>query len=299
MLSLGRVLLRAVPLLVLAAPATAQVEVELRVPREDGYFVGDTLTSTATLRAGDGLRLQEASLPTPGPLAYWLDLRAVAIEHDRAAGADSYRIQLTYQTFYTPLDTRRLQIPGFTLRLEGGDGAVVTAAVPGWSFVSSPLRELQPPGRSAEELLAPDALPRAPSLRAGWLRLAGLALALVLALGLLAWHLGIGPFRARPARPFTRAAHAIGRLLRQPAADPKAASVALHRAFDAAFGQPLLLADLDLLAQRRPDLAPLREEIGRFFAQSREAFFGLGPAPAGPAVLDLARRLSARERQRP
>ncbi|MCZ7153695.1 hypothetical protein, partial [Salmonella enterica] len=59
-------------------PAAAQLRgVELRTPRAFGYFQGDLVQVQAEIRTDPGFTLQRPSLPKPGPVTYWLDLRDV------------------------------------------------------------------------------------------------------------------------------------------------------------------------------------------------------------------------------
>ncbi|GJE62541.1 hypothetical protein MPOCJGCO_4674 [Methylobacterium trifolii] len=62
-----------------------------------------------------GFTIQRASLPRPGPVAYWLDLRAVAVEETRQGDGNRIRLRLTYQSFYAALDARTLEMPGASL----------------------------------------------------------------------------------------------------------------------------------------------------------------------------------------
>ncbi|MFD1355586.1 nonribosomal peptide synthetase MxaA, partial [Methylorubrum suomiense] len=150
-----------------AMPALAQVRgVELRVPRAFGYFLGDLVPVQADIRVDPGFTLQRPSLPKPGPVTYWLDLRSVAIEERREGDATLIRLRLTYQSFYAALDSRTLEVPGFpvTIQSDGQEGlTTATVQVPAWKLGVSPLREVQPERRDdPAEYLLPDG--RAPRL---------------------------------------------------------------------------------------------------------------------------------------
>jgi mxaA protein len=70
----------------------------------------------------------------------------------------------------------------------------------------------------------------------------------------------------------------------------------LHRAFDATAGRRLLADDLDAFFARFPRFVPLRSEIERFFAASRQMFFGsVATAPELAWLRRLARGLARAE----
>ena len=97
--------LLAAPLALTAGPAAAQVRsVEVRSPRPFGIFLGDLVEAQVEILADPDFRLQRATLPQPGPVTYWLDLRAVAVDDVTVAGARRVRLRLTYQSFYAALD---------------------------------------------------------------------------------------------------------------------------------------------------------------------------------------------------
>ncbi|MEI9901027.1 MAG: hypothetical protein WDN31_13805 [Hyphomicrobium sp.] len=172
-------------------------------PRAFGYFLGDEVVRKVTVRLGPGQKLDSAVLPRPGPINYWLELSRIT--HDEAnEGEDTlHNLQLTYQSFYVPLDPRRLTIPGFTLKLEDGG----ELKVPDFGFITSPIRQLfasssQSSGSAID--LQPDEPAR--QLATGAERTALLISSLCALAGLvgLAWHRAWWPFHARPSRPFHR-----------------------------------------------------------------------------------------------
>ena len=305
----ARILATLVLLALSASPALAQLRgVELYAPRGFGHVIGDTLTLTAEIAIDAPFVLDSASLPTPRALNYWLDLRDVRVTDQGVRdGVHRYTLDLVYQTFYAPLEPRRLTIPAVALFAVDGERRV-PVEVPSWSFLMSPLREIVATGPGPAMALRPDIAPRplptAP-LRRGLLLALGVAF---LALLLLAWQMGWGPFGRRRSRPFARAARAIPAALAAPAADPAVdasryagALQALHRAFDATDGKGVFAEDLPGFFERHADFRAAEAEVRRLFAASRRAFFGADPAGAQrelpPAELvALARRLRAVER---
>ncbi|WP_018391118.1 hypothetical protein [Ancylobacter sp. FA202] len=291
------------------APALAQLRgVELYAPRGFGHVIGDTLTLSADIALDAPFVLDPASLPPPRALNYWLDLREVRLkDHGVSEGVHRYTLDLVYQTFYAPLEPRRLTIPAVALFAIEGERRV-PVQVPAWSFLMSPLREIVATGPGPAMALRPDIAP--PALpTAGLLR--GLALALgvaLLALLLLAWQMGWGPFGRRRARPFARAARAIPSTLATAPGDPVQAASryvqalqALHRAFDATDGKGVFAEDLPGFFERHAAFRAAEAEVRRLFAASRRAFFGADPAGAQrelppDELVALARRLRAVER---
>lgn len=296
-----RATLALVGALLAGAPAQA-AGVDLYAPRAFGYLIGDTITLEAVVTLDAGWRLDESALPRPRPVTYWLDLKRLDVKPETASdGAPRYRLTLTYQTFYSPLEPRALDIPAVPLAARDGD-ARQTLTIPAWTFVSSPLRELVASQRGNPMALQPDIRPR-PYPLAGDARLAAVAAAMAAA-SLLAFAAasGWGPFAGRH-RPF---ATALRHMRRLPDLDAQLgyedALQLLHRAFDDAAGYRLFGEDLPAFLAARPALTGEAEAIDRFFTASRLAFFGDAPETAmallpPEALIDLARRLAATERR--
>jgi len=275
--------------LALVPLAAAAQEVAPENPRGYGWWLGDQMQQRIRIALPPGAALDTASLPRVRAVDYWLDLHAVETR-ELPGGVE---VTLTWQNFYSALEPSRRQVPDSPVRLMDG----TRFALPGFSYVTSPIRPILAPS-------TPDQMQGDPPYhlidpgpaRAGLL---GSAAALVAGLLALAWHQAWFPFRARAARPFTRAARRIRGL---PAAQ---ARQALHRALDAAFGQVLIGADLDRFLDRAPQYAPLRARLAQFFAGSDAEFFGLDRPEmlgagqvAGQDLPALARDLAAIERGR-
>lgn len=292
-------------LLLLPPPrsATAAEQAILVPAHSHGWWIGDVIPVRATVLLEQGFRIDPASLPQPGALDYWLDLRGVTVVDETGRdGRRLHRIEFTYQTFYAPLEPRAMTIPPRTLAFVR-DGQRLSVTVPAWSFVTSPLREIMAPSRP--EAMKPDAVAAMINVRPQEWRAALSAGLALLALLLLARHRAWGPF-ARPDRPFAAAAADIRRLNRRGAgaAAQRAAFLALHRAFDRASGHRLVAADVAGFLAVRPQYRPLSAEISGFFTASRSLFFGRAPEQAlarcsTAALAGLARRLARAERGRP
>ncbi|KQP56356.1 hypothetical protein [Methylobacterium sp. Leaf108] len=292
----------------MAGPVQAQVRaVEVRAPRAFGYMLGDLVRAQVDIVVEDGFAIQAASLPQRGALAYWLDLRDIAVSQADAGDARRVRLDLTYQTFYAALDVRSLEVPGFTVSFvsQGASGATTASArVPAWTFTISPLREILPPAKeNPQDYMRPDgrvaSLDPRPTLFTG-LGFAGLALA---AFAGLARDRTWWPFRVRRGRAFAAARRRLRGLGGRPDAAEayREALLALHRGLDETDGRRVLADDLDRFLDRHPAYRGQAPGLVAFFEASRIAFFGNDTARARgrlarPEIAALAARLARAER---
>lgn len=246
-------------------------------PRAFGYFLGDTLARIIEIETGPDDEIVPASLPRTGPSTYWLEVRDIKQASERRGDGRLHILEITYQAFYAPIDPRKQTIPAMEIAVRGPGGSE-TVAIPAFTFIISPLREIFPEksGETSETFLRPD-FPVEPR-RFGHLRTAalGAALASALFLLLLARDLAWWPFHRRPVRPFSRAAREVGHALAKRAngAGYSSALLALHRAFDQAAGHRMLAADVDAFFAAHPEHDANRSDVERFFAASRAVFFG-------------------------
>ncbi|MGQ4273741.1 nonribosomal peptide synthetase MxaA [Terrihabitans sp. B22-R8] len=274
-------------------------EVTLYAPRPFGHLIGDTIALSADITLDEGLTLDPASLPQPRPVDYWLDLRDVRLtDQGIRAGERRYRLDFTYQTFYAPLEPKRLTIPPVPVAAFGEERRIALT-IPSWSFVTSPLREIT--GGSGEVMVPrPDIAPRPiPTGRTLALFLTGLALSALAGAG-LAWQRGLWPFHTRRNRPFLTAGRVVRTVLAHQPPNYDAALIALHRAFDKTAGKRVFAEDLTAFFAAHPDFRAAEPEIDRLFAASRRAFFAADLAAAQeelPArhLTELARSLRAIE----
>ena len=289
-------------LIALTSPASAQIlDRSMTAPHPFGVLLGDVFTLRTRVDVAAPFRFDPSALPKPGPVTYWLDLRAVsATEIPAAGGATRYEIEAQYQSFYAPLEAVEQTVPPIKLVVTDGQGGRAEADGASWSFITSPLRPIAAiAGADSAYSLRPDAEPRRPSLRRAEIEAAMAGGAVLLALGLLAWIRAWPPFHRRPSRPFAAAARTVARQAGGGDEGWRSAALALHRAFDAAAGRRLLGEDLPRFLSDRPAFSTLEDRIDRFFDASRQAFFGARPGastmPAGE-LLTLSRSLAAAER---
>ena len=291
---------------IFAGAATAQAQVKsvtLLTPRLFGYFVGDVLQGEVDVVVDQGVELVPASLPQPGSLNSWLELLDSRVEERSVDGGKLYRLHLSYQNFYPALDSRSLDVPGFALSFMSG-GQMVSAQVPPWSFLISPLREVLPaPRASGADYMQPNAGPPHIDLRRARLATFGFLAASLIAFTYLAHHLSWWPFAARARRPFAEAARRIRGLVGQSRGDSayREALLTLHRAIDATAGHAVFAEDLPEFLDSAPAFSRLNDEFNLFFRSSRQVFFSddVAAATAGFSPRELARfcdRLASAER---
>lgn len=297
----SRGMLLCAALLAPCAPAQA-AQVDLFAPRPFGYFLGDLIAQDAIITLDPGYRLEESALPRPRSVTYWLDLRAARLaELPEKDGARRYRLTLTYQSFYAPLEPRALDIPAVALMARDG-ARTLALTVPAWTFVASPLREIVASRAANPMALRPDIAPAPHPLAADLRRAAGAAVVALASFAGLARLRGWGPF-GRRRLPFAAAAREMARARpgQAPAEIYEQALLHLHRAFDASAGRRLLADDVPAFLAAAPHFGGAAGDIARFFAASRVAFFGAGARAAmaalpPEALAPLARRLATAER---
>jgi mxaA protein len=290
------------------------VAVNIYEPRAFGYFIGDTLERRVEVVTTGGTELFTEALPHPGPLTYWLDLVSIDQKSSVSGDRKTYEITLKYQTFYSALDTRNVEIPAVPLKFSGpkddtaskGDSAAPAASIPAFKFLMSPIRDIVlqslNPGANTEigDVLRPDVKARTISADSALKLFAISLVALVLSAAGLLRHYAKWPFARRPGRPFTIADRKIGDLdegNRELAY--RDSLIILHRAFDDSVGRRVFAADLPALLKQRHQLAKLTPSLHRFFESSRLYFFSQdrSAAEANFPIEDLRRLASDLARQ--
>jgi len=265
-------------LLGLALSPAHAAKVYIDEPRPFGHFIGEVVTRTVTVELDPGEEsVLPASIPRKGPVAYWLELRDIWVD-DKTADGGGLSMRLDYQGFYSALQPKVLDIPGFKLRVRSAGGELRAVTVPPAKVLYSPLREIVPEENPVvpADILRPDAmaaaLPERPHRRS-----ALLAAALVGLLALLLAHrYSLFPFGTRSGRPFTRAARAMRWTTANHEVDDhryRELLLVVHRAIDEAAGRRVLLTDLDQIARTNAAIDEHRGRVAGFFKASRVAFF--------------------------
>jgi len=269
----------------------ATVEVTLR---DTGYMLGDLIDERVEVRLPESLRIEPESLPLPGRVAPWLEVRRTALSPRGTSGAQT--LVVTYQIFAETEEAARVPLPEFTLRARDGvDTRVIP--VPSRSFLLSPAlppaltdqdRELQPSP-------APTLLPLSRAIAGA---LTSLALALACTCYLL-WRYDRLPFLPHAPGPLVRTWRRWRRGQRGLSSEQHAALLRdMHTALSRSAGETLYPSTLERLFERAPYLAPLRERIAHVFAVSWSSFYGENAQapPSTASVLALLHDAADRER---
>lgn len=246
------------------------IRVELR---ESGYFLGDLVEVRIELPLSIDERLDASSLPPPGRLNTWIELRDGHVESD----GRHTRVHLTLQTFAAVEHVTALRVPDITLRAHGPRGPR-EVVVPGGRLVMSPMlpSELAETDRQLRKTAPPTPLPTI----AHWLLAAASFLAAMAAATYLAWIHDRLPFLDRNPGPFTRLLRDLKHTAR---IDDKVLRRKVHEVLNSCAGETLFPATLHALFERSQHLAAIRPEIERFFVSSWNSFYGCGdPTDAEP-----------------
>jgi mxaA protein len=168
--------------------------------RDSGYLLGDLVDEQVELTLPAGFNVDADSLPLPGRVAPWMEVRHARIEAGQAPGQTS--VVVTYQVFAEVEQAERVPIPPFKLRVR--DGVQARAVnVPEKSFLMSPAlpATLTDEDRELKPSSVPQALPLARTIS-----VFALSVLAVMAFGLyLLWAYDRLPFLPRSPGPFARA----------------------------------------------------------------------------------------------
>ena len=274
-----------------AAGEDIAVDVTLR---DTGYMLGDLLDERIEIETPQSLRIDPESLPLPGRVAPWLEVRGVTLQPREPSGAE--RIIVTYQIFAETEEAARVALPEFTLRVRDG-GDLRTVNVPPRSFLLSPA--LPPALTDQDRELRPSPTPTLLPISKDFAgALASLVLALTCAAYLL-WRYDRLPFLPHAPGPLARTWRRWRRGHRGLSSDQHAALLRdMHVALSRSAGETLYPSTLERLFERAPYLAPLRERIGSLFAASWRSFYDAGEQAPPPVASVLALLHEAADRER-
>ncbi len=248
------------------------------MPRTYGFFVGDLIQQKISFTTRQAFYLSEGAMPEPGPLNYWLDLKAIDIHSsDRKAGY-RYDLLLTYQLFYAPLVVTERKIPGFRLLLTDASNNKASIQIPAWQFFMSPVK---PIARSGVAIGEGSGLSPLSDLRASLhdtqallLRIGALVLLILLFILLYLWRAGL--LFSNRQFPFRHARKLAKSITAKEIDDPRylAALRATHHAFNQCAGAVLFVGKLERFFSERAEFTPFREAILSFYHTSLHVFYG-------------------------
>lgn len=266
--------------------------------RDSGYLLGDLLDERVEFDLPAGFTLDRDSLPPPGRVAPWLELRRARVVPASHPGAVA--VVATYQIFAEVEEASRVPIPPYKLRIGNGSRSQLVA-VPEKSFLLSPA--LPPSLTDRDRELKPSPAPLPLPLRG---TIAEFFAALLLAAACAAWLLWAYdrlPFLPRSPGPFARSWRRWRRRGRRAlsADDGRALLRDWHGALAQAAGGTVYASTLPAVFARAPYLEPLRPRVERVFGLSWRSFYAASPAGDADAreVLELLRDSARRERGAP
>jgi mxaA protein len=258
--------------------------------RSYGLVVGDLIQHHYVVEVDDAYALTQSSLPVAGELSYWLELRDVQFSSTQRGDKNLYRLDLTYQTFYAPLDVRMLEIPAIQLDFSNEEKNKFSITLDKWSFTMSPIKEINPGGVGNEndassfmkKAVAPRAIPLRPAFDDMLLYGALLLLTSVILLTISGWLPSLN------RSPFIRAQKKIRQRRKASNGDAlqtsQACLQAVHEAINQRAGQTVFASQLDLFLYQQPQFASLRKPLTQFFQQSQDCFFL--DKPVSPDIID-------------
>ena len=240
-------------------------------PRAFGYTVGDVVSRRIALQVPAGLKLDEDSLPRAGARGRALELQRVVLHKSLGGVPDG--LQLDYQVFLAPRELRVLEMPPIELRF-GGAPRAQTLRIDAWPVTVGPLAPVEAATREGLGEMRPDREPPRIDTTPARMRLMLEGGAALLLLAYLADVYVVLPWSAQRRRPFGSACRALSALPAQPdAARRRAAFERVHAALNETAGEVLFEPGVERFVALRPRFAPVRDDLVRFFAQSRVMFF--------------------------
>jgi len=285
----------AVSSLATAAPGD---DIAIRISvRDAGYMLGDLLDERIDIDLPPGTSLDAESLPAPGRVAPWMEVRSARLQ--RAESPSSAVVLITYQIFAEVETATRVPLPEIKLRVIQGEEKR-PLIVPSRSFLLSPGLPSSLTDQDRELKPSPT-----PQMLAMWPNVVGVAIALVIALmcgAYLLWAYDRLPFLPRSPGPLLRLWRRSRRIGENvPDAERDELLRGLHAAFNRSAGETLYPSTLHRLFERSAFLTPLRESIERLFQASWNRFYGAPgmPVPSMSEALAILHRAADRERGLP
>ncbi len=268
--------------------SASDINIEANNPRPFGYVVSDTFEQTLDLSAKATQILDKKSLPKPGRMNAWLELRDITVTDSSIAGRKNYRVKLFYQLPNSPTEIRVIELPAHRFSFSEANQKPVEVRSTEWPMTIGPITPAEVLARDGLEALRPDITPR--GIDTAPIRRRMLLSTMALAALLIYWcyrHFGI-PFLASQQRPFTRTYRELNRLKKENDLEifPKAIEK-LHRALNETAGKSLFTENFEQFLGHRSISDGLADKTREFFQISRAEFFG-GGAPDSQRSLSWA-----------
>lgn len=263
--------------------------------RDSGYLLGDLLEERIEAQLPATASIDAESLPLPGRVAPWLEVRRTRLEGRSGEGLQAFVV--TYQIFAEVEEARRVPLPSFKFRVHDGD-RTVSVDVPAKSFMLSPAlpSSLTDEDRELRPSPPPMELPQRGLVGAA---VASFVLALVCA-GYLLWRYDRLPFLPHSQGPLARTWRRWRRRHKSSLSDAEQTALLrdMHAALSGSAGETLYPSTLQRLFERAPHLLPLRAQIEALFEASWKQFYGAAAPPPLPPSSVLAMLRDAADRER-
>lgn len=257
-------------------------------PRQFGYHLGDYFTRQLQINVAPDIELIPAGLPETGKLAPWLRLSSSGLSQSTSGNHKRYQIALVYQIIGINESEWRIEVPGYTLELQGRGEQYPVVVRP----LTIDIASLVPKQETILAPLAPIELKSA--VYPGRMWIACLTLA-VLTTGYIIYR-RYRRFRSREKQNhFNHAHHQLRQLSKSALPDSEQARRLLHEAFNKLWGRTLFESNIDQFLADWPRFRALDQEIREFFLESTETFFG-GTATSSSDQQVIASAISLSER---
>jgi mxaA protein len=236
-------------------------------PRPFGYVIGDEIAHRVIIETRDGVKLNQANLPTQGILNRWLNLNQINVTEKPLHGGYHYEIDLTYQVFYAPQAAKMLTIPSVALNFNQA-GNALEKTIPAWQFTLSALREIQMRKDEHGEYMRPnEPAPFLSTPHAIETSLFSLA-SFVFSGTWLAYFYG---FISLPRRKIFKQTNQ--KLLKLKENDLEQGFALMHNALNTLNGKPLFASQLAHFYEKNPQYETAKKLLNDFFQISTRYFF--------------------------
>lgn len=246
--------------------------------RDYGLMVGELIHHHYIIAVDSDYTLTPSSLPAEGELSYWLDLNAVNFSSTEKGNKTLYRLNLSYQTFYAPLDVRALTIPAIELDFANTEKNRVSLTLDDWTFTMSPIKEITPSGvgndTGIESFMKASIKPRLIRLQQIEDRLVFITILVIICV--LSYIAVSGWIPHLNRSPFIQARQRIKQLRHHDLNQQEYYQVclqAMHQAINQRAGQTIFMGRLDYFLDTHPAFSTLEKPLREFFTHSQESFF--------------------------
>lgn len=253
--------------------------------RDTGYTLGDLIETVVSIELGKGQHIDKMSLPQPGRMLPWLELRAVSLSDPLLNSCQE--IRLVWQIYATVENAMQLKLPGIEIGVLGPHPTKLL--IPAQTIHMSPVL----PNPLLSEQPRPDLPPfrydeKGPLIKA----IVTIGLTLV-SLMMWCWLTDRLPFLPRHPGPITSLARKLKRIPKMDIAVLRM----IHAALNDAAGETLYPDTLRTLFEHSPYLRPQQTAIEQFFMSSWQHFYGLGHTlPDLDKIKDWVNRAATAER---